>query len=68
MTGYPSEIGKTQQMRLIDVFLLGPFMVWFSAKASRMPELARVTLAVAGLLTSLYNGHHFLREEIAHGA
>jgi hypothetical protein len=67
VTPYPSEIGKTQQVRLVDVFLLGPFMVWFAATATSAPQWARLTLAVAGVLTSLYNGYHFVREEAAHG-
>jgi hypothetical protein len=49
------------------VFLLGPFMVWFAATATSAPQWARLTLAVAGVLTSLYNGYHFVREEAAHG-
>jgi hypothetical protein len=68
MTGYPSEIGKTQEVRLIDVFLLGPFMVWFAAAAQGVPQWAKIALAVSGVLTTLYNGHHFIREELAHGA
>ncbi len=61
-------IGKTQQVRLIDVFLLGPFMVWFAVVSKDVPEWAKITLAVAGVLTSLYNGHHFLKQEMANGA
>ena len=68
MTPYPSEIGKTQEVRLIDVFLLGPFMVWFAAVSQGVPQWAKVVLAVSGVLTTLYNGHHFIREELAHGA
>ena len=67
MTAYPSEIGKTQQVRLVDVFLLGPFMVWFAAAAQGVPQWARATMAVAGVLTSFYNAHHFVREELSHG-
>lgn len=68
MTRYPSEIGKTQQVRLMDVFLLGPFMLWFAAVASEAPQWARVAMAVAGVMTSLYNGCHFLSKEAADGA
>lgn len=68
MTAYPSTIGKTQEVRLVDVFLLGPFMVWFATVAQGVPQWAKIALAVSGVLTTLYNGHHFIREELAHGA
>ena len=68
MTPYPSEIGKTQQVRLLDVFFIGPLMIWVAGKASGVPQWATITLAVLGVLTIGYNAHHFIREELAHGA
>ena len=62
-----NEIGKTQQIRLLDVFFIGPFMVWFAANAEA-PQWAKVSMAVLGVLTMLYNGAHFLRQEAANGA
>lgn len=51
---------KTQTIRLVDVFLLGPFMIWFGAKAD-MPEWARWTMIAAGAGTILYNGTNYIR-------
>lgn len=52
---------KTQGIRLMDVFLLGPFMVWFGASAKSMPVWARTTMVLAGIGTSVYNGVNYLR-------
>lgn len=50
---------KSQAVRLVDVFLLGPFMMWMAGRSSA-PEWARATLAAAGALTILYNGRNYL--------
>ena len=52
---------KTQNVRLIDVFFLGPFLVWAAVEAKTLPDWARVTLAVSGVLTTVYNGRNFQR-------
>lgn len=51
---------KGQQVRLVDVFVLGPFMVWFADQAHGVPQWARTTMAVAGLATIVYNGANYL--------
>jgi len=50
---------KSQTVRLVDVFALGPFMVWAAAKATGLPPWARATLSLAGLATVLYNGRNY---------
>ena len=58
------EIEKSQDIRLIDMFILGPFMVWYAFKSKEMNQFARLSLGVAGMLTILYNGsNYFLNEE-----
>lgn len=51
---------KTQDIRLVDVFLLGPFMVW-AATRLQPPGLARLALAVAGVYTIAYNWRNYVR-------
>jgi hypothetical protein len=50
----PVEVQKSQEVRLFDVLVLGPFMIGM-AIASRPPPLLRVLLGVAGAGTILYN-------------
>lgn len=49
-----------QAVRLFDVFLLGPFMVWMGIARSA-PRWASILLALAGLGTIWYNGLNYLR-------
>lgn len=51
--------GKTQAVRLVDVFALGPFLIW-AAWASRLPCAARVALAGSGAATIVFNGLNWL--------
>jgi hypothetical protein len=50
----PIEVQKSQEVRLFDVLVLGPFMIGI-ALASRPSPLMRVLLGVAGVGTILYN-------------
>ena len=54
---------KSQAVRLVDVFVLGPFMIWMASRPSDAPPLARAALGVSGLLTIAYNGENWQREE-----
>jgi len=51
---------KAQSVRLVDVFVLGPFMVWAGLRATTLPEWARTALVVSGILTVVYNGANYL--------
>lgn len=50
----PIEVQKSQEVRLVDVFVLGPFMIGM-ALMSRPSPLLRVILGAAGVGTILYN-------------
>ena len=43
-----------QGIRLIDVFVLGPFMVYAGIK-SRIPNWMRAAMIVSGALTIIFN-------------
>lgn len=53
---------KTQAVRLVDVFALGPFMVYAACK-EKLSTPERITLGLAGLATMLYNGKNFLEAQ-----
>lgn len=48
---------KGQFTRLIDVFLLGPFMVKFGSMHN---GIAGTIMIISGLLTIFYNGYNFI--------
>ena len=48
---------KAQPVRLLDVFVLGPFMVWASTQLKSEP--ARVAMLAAGVGTMVYNWENY---------
>lgn len=54
-------LGKSQWVRLLDVFVLGPFMIWYAlATWSAVDPLAGLALLISGVLTIVYNGANWL--------
>lgn len=51
---------KAQVIRLIDVFALGPFMVY---SARYLPKKYREVMAISGILTIVYNGKNYLEKK-----
>lgn len=49
------EVAKSQNVRLFDIFLLGPFMIWHGIKAKTVPTWARMLMLLGGAGTILYN-------------
>jgi hypothetical protein len=52
---------KGQGVRVFDVLILGPFMMWFGWQAREMPTWARYAMMISGAGTSIYNGVNFVR-------
>jgi len=50
----PIEVQKSQEVRLLDVLVLGPLMIGV-ALMSRPPAVLRVLLGAVGVGTILYN-------------
>ena len=44
---------------MLDVFVLGPFMLYAALKPARMTGLERAVLAIAGVATVLYNWQNY---------
>ena len=59
----PAMLVKSQQVRLIDVFLLGPAMVYVALQAKKAPPLIRGFVAVSGVATTFYNGINYIELE-----
>ncbi len=56
---------KTQQIRLLDVFVFGPLMMYVAMKKAKLTGLERVARAVVGIGTIVYNGNNYLKVEQA---
>lgn len=50
---------KSQTIRLLDVFLIGPLMIYGGWKLRK--EVPGSTLALFGVATIIYNGINYLR-------
>lgn len=53
---------KSQEVRLLDVFLLGPFMFLAGARSSSLPPWMRVGLVGGGVATVGYNLANYLKK------
>ncbi len=56
---------KTQLVRIIDVIVLGPFLVYTGSKKSTLPNFFRAGLILSGVLTIGYNAKNYLAERRA---
>jgi hypothetical protein len=50
---------NVQDIRLIDVFIIAPFLLYVSSKKELSP-MVRLTLLTFGSLTLLYNANNYL--------
>ncbi len=49
-----------QKIRLLDIFGIGPLMIYAGMKAEELPSWARAGLVLFGGTTILYNGSNYL--------
>jgi len=53
------EYQKSQNIRLLDVFVISPIMIYGAYKSNMHPAL-RATLALFGICTIYYNAKNYL--------
>lgn len=53
------EISKSQTIRLLDIFWIGPLMVYVGNK-KRFSPFINSSLVVFGIATILYNGRNYI--------
>jgi hypothetical protein len=51
---------KSQGVRIVDVLVLGPFMVWAATRPRALPGWARAALVVGGVATIVYNLQNYV--------
>lgn len=55
-----TEISKSQYVRLVDVFVLAPIMI-YAGTFKALPKWVRLSLIGMGVATAVYNGKNFLK-------
>ena len=58
-----TEISKSQNIRLLDVFFIGPFMIYISNKSKGLSKIESLTLLALGVATIFYNGKNYLNNK-----
>ena len=56
-------VGETQQVRLGDVFILGPGLILLGMKKTKLTAGERFFLITTGIGTVVYNLHNYYQEE-----
>jgi hypothetical protein len=54
------EFQKSQEIRLIDVFVIAPICVYAGIKAKGLPKIINYSLIIIGIATFYYNGKNYL--------
>tara|TARA_R100001079_G_scaffold75075_1_gene40156 strand:+ start:79 stop:318 length:240 start_codon:yes stop_codon:yes gene_type:complete len=57
------EYQKSQAVRLYDVFLLAPFLLYVGYKAKGISKFERYGIYFIGISTILYNGRNYLKNK-----
>lgn len=50
-----NEVQKSQDVRLLDVFVLGPALIWVATRGRQLSALERIAVGAIGVGTILYN-------------
>ena len=59
-----SQIRKGQNVRLFDVWLLGPWLVYLALRPGRrLSDIERAALVAVGVGTVVFNGANYLKVE-----
>tara|TARA_R110001599_G_scaffold171331_5_gene361987 strand:+ start:1209 stop:1433 length:225 start_codon:yes stop_codon:yes gene_type:complete len=57
------EYQKSQAVRLYDVFLLAPFLLYVGYKAKGLSKFQKYGVYFIGITTILYNGRNYLKNK-----
>jgi hypothetical protein len=54
------EISKSQNIRLVDVFIIAPILI-YAGTIKPVPVWLKLSLIVIGIATAFYNGKNYLK-------
>ena len=57
------ELSKSQNIRLVDIFFIGPFLIYMGNKAQGISPLQRNLVYAIGIATIIYNGKNYLENK-----
>ena len=57
------ELSKSQNIRLIDVFIISPFLIYVGNKAEGISSFERNVLYIIGVATLIYNGKNYIKNK-----
>ena len=57
-----TEYEKSQLIRLVDVFVLAPYLI-YAANRFPMPKIHKQIITTIGVATLIYNGNNYLKNE-----
>lgn len=55
-------IRNVQTVRLVDILIYGPFLIWVGARKSDLPQWVKRVLITMGGSTIAYNAVNYLRD------
>ena len=62
-TSLMQELGKPQTVRLGDVFLFGPLLIYVAMQKDKLSPAIKFSRLSAGIGTIIYNLHNYVQEE-----
>ena len=57
------EYQKSQNVRLYDIVLLGPFLLYIALKKGRLTQLDKIAVGLIAVGTIIYNGRNYLNNK-----
>ena len=57
-----TEIQKSQNIRLLDVFIIAPILI-YAGSQKNLPKPLRISLYTIGIATAYYNGRNYLKNK-----
>ena len=55
------EISKSQFIRLLDVFIIAPFIIYVAYRNKSLTDWEKIGLYIIGVATLYYNGKNYLK-------
>jgi len=54
-----TDVGKPQIVRLVDIFVIGPLLIWAGGQEKPLPVGVKNLLITLGIVTVIYNLKNF---------